>query len=149
MRCAANRPAVAARERFPARTIGEADGQLWLVHLTLSQRVLALTYQANLDALGVDDRVSTGRIDTSSRIDPDPLLDTCGQLADAVYDWWNSSPPALLYRSRTTPGVGRNVAFTQTSRFSVVDSRPLEQAFSLHSYLILRAGFTVPPNWLK
>lgn len=108
MRYAANRPAVAARERFAARTISEADGQLWLVQISLSERVLALTHQANLDTLGLDDRVSTGRIDMSSRIDPDPLLDTCGHLGDAVYDWWNGFPPPLLYRSRTTPGVSQH-----------------------------------------
>ena len=127
MRYAANRPAVAARERFAARTISDADGQHWLVRFTLSERVLALTHQANLDTLGLDDRVSTGRIDVSGRIDPDPLLDTCGHLGDAVYDWWNGSPPPLLYRSRTTPGVGRNIAFTHTARWSVIAARPLRQ----------------------
>ena len=63
---------------------------------------------------------ATGRIDVSGRIDLDPLLDTCGHLGDAVYDWWNGSPPPLLYRSRTTPGVGRNIAFTHTARWSVI-----------------------------
>ncbi|HWG72970.1 MAG TPA: hypothetical protein VG184_02820 [Acidimicrobiales bacterium] len=43
MRYAANRPAVAARERFLARAMTEADGDLWLVHLAIPGPVLALT----------------------------------------------------------------------------------------------------------
>ena len=149
MRYAANRSAVAARERFPARTLTEADGDLWLVHLSIPGPALALTRQTNLDALGLDDRVSTGRIDPSGRADPDPLLDTCDQLADAVYDWWKGSPPPLLYRARTAPGTGRNIAFTQTSGWSNLAARPLREATGLHTDLTLSAGFVVPPAWLR
>jgi hypothetical protein len=88
----------------------EPDGDLWLIQLTITGPVFSLTRQANLDALGLDDRVSTGRVVPSIRIDPDPLLHTFGQLADALFDWWAGKPPLLLYRSRTTPGIGRNVA---------------------------------------
>ncbi len=149
MRYAANRSVVAARERFPARTLTEADGDLWLVHLLVPAPVLALTRQTNLDVLGLDDRVSTGRIDSSGRTDPDPLLDTCGQLADAVRDWWNGSPPPLLYRARTVPSTGRSLAFTRTSAWSILDARPLREATSLHSHLTLSAGFVIPPVWLR
>ncbi|MHB1533156.1 MAG: hypothetical protein ACYC1D_00810 [Acidimicrobiales bacterium] len=149
MRYAANRSAVAARERFPARVLTEAEGDLWVVRLAISGPVLALTRQSNLDALGVDDRVSTGRIHPFGRSDPDPLLDTCGQLADALYDWWHGYPPPLLYRARTAPGTGRSVAFTPTSPWSILAARPLREARGLHAHLTLRAGFVVPSAWLR
>jgi hypothetical protein len=52
VRYAANLPAAAARERFPARSITDADGDLWLVALDPLPPALHLTRQANLDALG-------------------------------------------------------------------------------------------------
>jgi hypothetical protein len=109
---------------------------------------LHLTHQSNLDALGLDDRVSTGRIDVGRRRQADPLLDTCGRLADAVYDWWNGRPPPLVYRTRTMPEVGRTVAFTQSASPRVVAARRLREATALHAYLVLQAGFTVPQEWL-
>lgn len=140
---------MAARERFPARTITETDGDLWLVQLTIETSVLALTHQSNLEALGLDDRVSTGRIDINNRADPDPILDICANLADAVHDWWNGTPPPLLYRSRIMPGIGRNLAFSATTATIPVQARPLREASALHTYLVLRAGFTVPDRWLR
>jgi hypothetical protein len=148
VRYAANRPAAAARERFPARTLTDADGELFLVGLDSLPSALNLTVQANLDALGLDDRVSTGRIDVGRRPDPDPLLETCGRLADAVYDWWRERPPPLLYRARSAPSRGRSIAFTQTACGRVVSVGRLRDATALHSYLVLRAGFTVPTAWL-
>jgi hypothetical protein len=109
---------------------------------------LRLSHQVNLDALGLDDRISTGRI-AAARADRDTLLDTCGQLADAVFDWWDGRPPPLAYRSRTLPGVGRNLAFTETAEPRVVSARPLRTAVALHAHLVLRAGFTVPDTWLR
>jgi hypothetical protein len=147
VRYAANRPAVAARERFPARLISEADGDLWLIELTGMPSALHLTHQANLDALGLDDRVSTGRLDLDRTTDPDPLLETCGHLAEAVYDWWHAHPPPLVYRARTTPG-GRSIAFTQTVSARVARARRLREATALHAHLVLRAGFTLPDSWL-
>jgi hypothetical protein len=149
VRYAANRPVVAARERFVAKTLTETDGELWLVELTDFPRSLHLTRQANLDALGLDDRVSTGRIDIAGRRDPDPLLATCGQLADAVYDWWSGRPPPLVYRSRTAPSVGRSIAFTEAASPRVVRARRLAEATALHTHLVLQAGFTVPSGWLS
>jgi hypothetical protein len=147
MRYAANRAAVAARERFASRTITERDGELWLIQLDGMPSALRLSHQVNLDALGLDDRISTGRIDVP-RADRDPLLDACGRLADAVYDWWDGRPPPLVYRSRTLPGVGRNLAFAQTAEPHVVRARRLRDASALHVHLVLRAGFTVPDGWL-
>jgi len=105
------------------------------------------SHQSNLDALGVDDRINTGRIDVDRGADPDPLLDTCGRLMDTFYDWWNGRPPPIVYRSRTTPS-GRNVAFAETARPKVQDARRLRNATSLLVYLVMQAGFTVPAGWL-
>lgn len=102
---------------------------------------------ANLDVLGVDERINTGRIDVDRGEDPDPLLDTCGRLMDAFYDWWNEQPPPIVYRSRTTPS-GRNVAFTETARAKVDEVGRLREATSLLVYLVMQAGFTVPDDWL-
>ena len=148
VRYAANRPAAAARERFPERAITEADGDLWLVALEALPAALHLTRQGNLDALGLDDRVSTGRLDVDRRTDPDPLLALCGELADRVYDWWGGRPPPLVYRTRTMPAEGRSVAFADTVPHRVVAARPLRQATALHASLVLHAGFTVPDGWL-
>jgi hypothetical protein len=149
MRYAANRPAAAARERFPARMLTDADGELWLVRLESMPSGLRLTRQTTLDALSLDDRVSTGRIDVGGRRRLDPLLDTCGRLADAVYDWWDGRPPPLVYRTRTMPEVGRTIAFTEWTSPRVVSAGRLRDATALHAYLVLGAGFTVPESWLR
>jgi hypothetical protein len=128
--------------------LAEADGELWLVRLESMPAGLRLTHQATLDALGLDDRVSTGRIDVGGRPRPDPLLDTCGRLVDAVYDWWDGRPPPLVYRTRTMPEVGRTIAFTEWTSPRVVSTGRLRDATALHAYLVLGAGFTVPERWL-
>jgi hypothetical protein len=139
---------VAARERFPACNLTEADGDHWLMALERIPPALHLTHQGNLDVLRLDDRVSTGRIITSGRVDPDPLLQTCGRLSDATFDWWGGSPPPLLYRSRTMPSAGRNVAFTESSSVAALAIGRLRDARALHVHLVLRARFTVPPDWI-
>jgi hypothetical protein len=118
-----------------------------LIQLAEMPSALHLTHQATLDALGLDDRVNTGRLDVDRATDPDPLLDISGLLADAVYDWWDGHPPPLVYRSRATPS-GRNIAFTQTSAPRVVQARRLSEATALHAHLVLRAGFALPDAWL-
>lgn len=148
MRYGANRPATAARELFATRNLTEADGELWLVALDSFPSALNLTRQGNLDALGLDDRVSTGRIDTDQRRDPDPLLETCGQLSDAVFDWWGGSPPPLLYRARTMPATGRSIALGRWASPRATRVGQLHEAVALLSYLVLRAGFTVPLEWI-
>jgi hypothetical protein len=148
VRYAANRAAVAARERFPGRVITEPLGDLWLVELAPLPAALHLTHQANLDVLGLDDRVSTGRLAGEGRPDPDPLLDTCAVLSDRVYDWWSGRPPPLVYRSRTAPGRGRNACFAEWACPPVRRAGLLRSATSLLAHLVLHAGFTVPAAWL-
>lgn len=130
-----------------SRTITAADGDAWLVELGEMPSALNLTRQAVLDALGIDDRISTGRIEVTGRTDPDPLLDASGRLMDAVYDWWHSHPPPIVYRTRSMPDA-RSIAFTAAAGAGVVGAHPLRTATALHVHLVLRAGFTVPAEWL-
>jgi hypothetical protein len=110
---------------------------------------LHLTHQSNLDALNLDDRISTGRIDVTSRRDPDPLLETCGRLADSVFDWWEGTPPPIVYRTRSMPDPGRSIAFMQWTPCQVASVRQLREATALHAHLVLEAGFSVPREWIS
>ncbi|UQX12083.1 RES domain-containing protein [Candidatus Mycobacterium methanotrophicum] len=99
-------------------------------------RVLDLRTEANLDVLGVDDQISTGR--------HSDVWQTCHRLADAVKRWW--PPPdtldALAYRPRTTPETSVNYAFFAPEAFSA-SSRPVEARVDVLTNLVLRHGFTV------
>lgn len=143
VRYAARTPVTAARERFPHRRMREADGDLWVVPLDGPVRVLALTHQDTLDAIDLDDRISTGRIGA----DGDPLLKVCWHLSDAVHDWFAPHPPALLYRSRRLPS-SRNLALTETANLRPATARPFHEATALLTVLVARHGFAVPTSWL-
>lgn len=136
----------AARDRFPGRRLSTSHAGLWLVHLEGPPSVLRLTHQATLDALGLDDRVNTGRLDGSGPVDP--LLATSQSLADHVWDWWGGNPPPLVYRTRTMP-TARSLAFVETTPWAVVRARPLAEATALLVALVLRHGFDVPDAWLE
>ena len=144
MRYAANRPVAAVRERFPSRVITDADSHLQLIRLDGTPAALHLTHQGNLDALGVDARVSTGRLPTGS---DDPLLSVAQELSDAVYDWWHGHPPPLVYRTRSVPSA-RSMAFTNATPWDATLSRPLREAAALLAHLVVRHGFSFPPHWL-
>jgi hypothetical protein len=111
--------------------------------------VLNLTSQRNLDSLGLDDRISTGRIDVTSRRDPDPLFETCGRLTDAAFDWWGGAPPPIVYRTRSMPDPGRSIAFMKWTPHKVASVRRLREATALHAHLVLQAGFSVPTEWIS
>lgn len=144
VRYAANRIDAAALERFPGRTITDSDGDLQLVGLQGSPPALHLTHQNNLEALDLDDRISTGRLDQ----DPDPLLGASQALSDAIYDWWNAAPPPLVYRTRSMPSA-RSIAFTSATVWDTITTRPLRQATLLLTHLVIRRDFTVPEPWLR
>jgi hypothetical protein len=104
----------AARERYldTGLLIPADHADHWLIRLTTTRpfRVLDLRTEANLGALGVDDRISTGH---------EPAVwDACHRLADAVRSWWPDLD-GIAYRSRTTPATSINVAFFSTDGFSV------------------------------
>lgn len=110
-----------------------------LVRLTAARhlRALDLRTERNLDALGVDDQISTGQHDA--------VWATCQHLADAVRRWWpepEECPDAIVYRSRTTPETSVNYAFFAVEAFEVA-AWPLSQRPDVTADLVLRHGFTI------
>lgn len=146
VRYAASSPVAAAAERFPSRRLAEPHGDLWLVELTGPPAALHLTHQTNLDALGLDDRINIGRLDDHGP-GGDPLLSTSQSLADAVWDWWEGSPPPLVYRTRSVPSA-RSIAFSQTTAWQRMAVAPLRAASALTVRLVTHHGFDIPDNWL-
>ena len=96
-------------------------------------RVLDLRTEKNLDALGLDDQISTGQ-------HPD-VWDTCHRLADAVKRWWTDID-AIVYRSRTSPETSLNFAFFGDDGFKL-ESRPLRARTDILTDLVLHDGFTI------
>lgn len=98
-------------------------------------RVLDLRTEVNLDALVVDDQISTGQ-------HPE-VWSTCQRLAVAVRRWWREGDAidAIVYRSRTTPETSVNFAFFDTEPFTV-ESWPLARRPELLTELVLHHGFT-------
>lgn len=96
-------------------------------------RVLDLRTERNLDALDVDDQISTGQHDA--------VWDACQHLADAARQWWPDLA-AIVYRSRTTPERSANYAFFGDGYFRMRSWRLAERTDDL-TELVLRHGFTV------
>ena len=148
VRYAANDPVAAARERFPARRITPAASDLHLVRLEGPPAALHLTHQSNLDTLGLDDRVNTARLDQRMPGSGDPLLAVSQHLADAVYDWWATTPPPIVYRTRSVPAA-RSIAFTRSVTWAHVTAGHLRHASALLVALVTHHGFDVPEAWLE
>ena len=127
----------AFRERYRATgSVVPADhASHHLIRLvsTRSLRVLDLRTERNLDALGVDDQISTGQHDA--------VWETCQHLADAARGWWTDLD-AIVYRSRTTPSISTNYAFFGADWFTA-ESWPLAERIDVLVDLVLRSGFTV------
>jgi hypothetical protein len=139
-------PRASLRERFPERRIPQGDAELRLVTLRGRIRMLDLTSETVLDALGIDDRISTGRLPkVRSSAQPDPFLDVCGRLTDLAAGWWDDVH-AIRYRSRTTP-TQTNVAFCQHADLEA-DAVPLAAATDVLVRAVLGDGFSVPSAWL-
>jgi hypothetical protein len=96
-------------------------------------RVLDLRTEKNLDALRVDDQISTGQ--------HADVWDTCHRLADAARRWWDDLD-AIVYRSRTTPQTSANVAFFADDAFDI-ESWVLADRPDILTDLVLRHGFTI------
>lgn len=138
VRYAARSVAGTARERYLAtgRYIPADHGGHHLVRLEAVRplRVLDLRSEANLDALGVDDRISTGR-------EPE-VWAACHRLTVALRAWWGDGLDGIVYRSRTTPASSANLAFFATTAFEL-HSRRLADAADVLTRLVLDHGFTV------
>jgi hypothetical protein len=133
----------AARERYAAtgRYIPADHSAHHLVRLEATRPLLVvdLKTESNLDALGVDDRISTSR-------DPETAA-ACHHLADALRSWWPNGEAGrgldgIFYRSRTTPETSSNLAFFALAGFRAT-SRRLSQCGSELDDLVLRHDFTV------
>lgn len=127
----------AARERYVATgryvLADHHDHHLVRMVTTRPFRVVDLRTEANLGALGVDDRISTGR-------DAD-VWDACHRLADAVRQWWDDLD-AIVYRSRTTPATSANVAFFSLDGLATT-SQLLHTCAAALDDLVLRHQFTI------
>ncbi|WP_407687567.1 RES family NAD+ phosphorylase [Mycobacterium sp. HUMS_1102779] len=127
----------AFRERYRATgLVVPADhAEHYLIEMVTRSpmRVLDLRTERNLDALDIDDQISTGQQDV--------IWDTCHRLADASRGWWPDLA-AIVYRSRTTPQQSTNYAFFAHHQFRMRAWRLVERADVL-TELVLRHRFTV------
>jgi hypothetical protein len=96
-------------------------------------RVLDLRTERNLDALDVDDQISTGQ--------HADVWATCHRLADAARRWW-ADLDAIVYRSRTTPTTSANFAFFADDGFAIESWGHADRPDIL-TELVLRHGFTL------
>ena len=129
----------AFRERYrdTGRTIPADHAAQYLIRLVSTRplRIFDLRTQRNLDALDVDDQISTGQRARVWR--------QCHRLADAARRWWPDLD-AIVYRSRTTPETSSNYAFFAHDAFAT-ESWALESRTDVLVDLVLRHDFTV--NW--
>lgn len=136
-RYAATRLVGAFRERYRATgsvvPSDHAGQRLIRLVATRSLRILDLRTERNLDALEVDDQISTGQLGA--------VWGTCQHLADAARGWWPDLD-AIVYRSRTTPSISANYAFFGINGFAY-ESWPLADRTDVLVDLVLREGFTV------
>jgi hypothetical protein len=127
----------AARERYAEknRYIWREHGEHFVTRLVATRplRIVDLRTEANLDALGVDDRISTGR--------EDKVWTACHDLVDAMRRW-SPDLDGLVYRSRTTPATSTNVAFFSLEGLAATSTLLRDCGAELHD-LVLTHGFTV------
>lgn len=127
------------RERYrdTGRTVPADHAGHYLIRLVSTRplRILDLRTQRNLDALDVDDQISTGQ----RRL----VWQQCHHLADSARRWWPDLD-AIVYRSRTTPETSTNYAFFAHEAFATT-AWPLVDRTDILIDLVLRHDFTV--NW--
>lgn len=125
------------RERFDDfdRTIRATDLRLSLVELTGPLRVLDLRRDRTLDALGLDDQISTGRALG--------VWTACQLLADLVSEWFGVACEGIVYRSRTTPERAANLAFFSHAPLQARDLGTLADHQDLLVECVASDGFTV------
>lgn len=128
---------VAMRERFDDfdRRVLAVELGLTLVELTGPLQVVDLRLDRTLDALGLDDQINTGR---SSGV-----WNACHRLVDLVHDWFGERCDGIVYRSRTTPERGANLAFFSHAPLAARDLGPLRDQEELSRTAVLTDGFTI------
>lgn len=127
----------AMRERFDAsgRRVRAADLDLRLVELSGEIRVLDLRQDRTLDALGLDDQISTSRAPG--------VWGACHLLGDRVRDWFGERCDGLVYRSRTTPQRSANLAFFAHAQLAARDLGRLGDRDDLLAACVLSDGFAI------
>jgi RES domain len=127
------------RYRMLERVIPDDHANHYLIRLLAVRRlrILDLRTEANLDALDVDDQISTSQAHE--------IWDTCHRLADAVRKWWKNLD-AIVYGSRTAPESSTNIAFFATDAFAI-EAWKVAQRVDILTELVLRHRFTV--RWLE
>lgn len=125
----------AARERYrdTGRFIPADHAEHHVATVTGELSMLDLRREDVLDALRVDDRISTGR--------EDAVWASCQQLTDQIWGWWGEDVHALMYRSRTTPQTSANVVFFAHAPLDGA-SQALRTHHDLLDQLVLD-GFTI------
>lgn len=125
------------RERFDAtgRVVAALLLDLHVVELTGPLRVLDLRLDRNLDALGLDDQVSTSRAPG--------VWTACQELADLVDAWYGPRCHGIAYRSRTTPQRSANLAFFAHAPLRARDLGPLRDQTGLLAASVHSDGFVV------
>lgn len=137
VRYAADSLRAALRERFDAegRIVSQAHLDLRVVELSGRIAVLDLRQERVLDALGLDDQISTSRA-------PD-VWEACHQLTDRLDSWFGERLGGIAYRSRTTPQRSANLAFFQRASLAARDLGPLRRQEALLAACVTSDGFLV------
>ena len=127
----------ALRERFDSsgRIVSAGELDLYLIELVGRIRVLDLRREAVLDALGLDDQISTSRA---------PGVWAAAQhLTDLVAGWYGPASQGIAYRSRTTPERSANLAFFGTSPLAARSLGRLRTQDDLLAAAVVSDGFAV------
>lgn len=137
VRYAGDEPRVAMRERFDRerRVVPAAAMASHVVELSGTAHVLDLRRDRVLDALGLDDQISTSRA-------PE-VWNACQRLTDLVVGWFGERCHGIVYRSRTTPQRSANLAFFAWAPFTATDLGSLRDQRALLHTCMLYEGFSV------
>jgi hypothetical protein len=137
VRYAADSQRAAMRERFDAegRIVSAESLGLRVVELTGRISVLDLRQERVLDALGLDDQISTSRAPG--------VWAACHVLTDLLDSWFGERLSGVVYRSRTTPARSANLAFLQRAPLVVRDLGALRSQEALLAACVTSDGFLV------
>jgi len=137
VRYAADSLRAAMRERFDAegRVVSAAHLDLRVVELTGRVSALDLRQERVLDALGLDDQISTSRAPG--------VWAACHVLTDRLQSWYGDRLDGIVYRSRTTPQRSANLAFLQRAPLLARDLGPLRRQEALLAACVTGEGFLV------
>lgn len=128
---------VAMRERFDIseRRVDGVALRSHLIELSGTIQVVDLRRDRTLDALGLDDQISTSRALG--------VWTACHQFADRIHDWFGERCDGIVYRSRTTPQHSANLAFFAHAPLRARDLGVLADQEDLLLECVTQDGFTI------